>query len=346
MNRVLINLEALHHNLSVIDSWMQKHESSWTLVTKVLCGHQDTMAALDKFGIRSVGESRLENLEQMKSVAQNMETWYLRVPTLSSIEDVIELSDVSLNTEVEVIEALNDQAAKQGKNHRVVIMIELGDLREGLLPGSLVKFYENVFELSNIEVIGIGSNMGCLAGVVPSVDQFMQLVLYRELLELKFGQKLPVISAGSSAVLPLVLDGTLPRPINHFRIGESVFLGSDLISGGILPGLRNDAIILEAEVAELKEKSLVPPVETSSVAPFQHDYENNLEPGQRGYRAIVSIGNLDTDVAGLTPENDEHHIAGASSDVTVVNIGEESKGINVGDVLRFKLSYSKGLLIE
>ena len=77
-------------------------------------------------------------------------------------------------------------------------MIELGDLREGILPGSLINFYKHVFHLSNIEVKGIGANLGCMAGAVPTVDQFMQLVLYKELLELKFEHPLHWISAGSS----------------------------------------------------------------------------------------------------------------------------------------------------
>ena len=144
------------------------------------------------------------------------------------------LTDASLNSEIEIIESLNDEARRMGKTHGIVIMIELGDLREGILPGSLIDFYEHVFHLSHIEVKGIGANLGCLAGAVPTVDQFMQLILYRELLELKFQHSLRLISAGSSAVLPLILDKQLPKPINHFRIGEAIFLGTDLINGGIL----------------------------------------------------------------------------------------------------------------
>lgn len=340
MNRLIIDLEVMRHNLEVVNNWMERHNANWTLVTKVLCGHAETLKALQALGVRSVADSRLDNLRIIGDMKRDFETWYLRVPDLSSVEDVVMLTDVSLNSEIEVIEAINREAKRQNKTHRVIIMIELGDLREGILPGTLTKFYEQVFELSNIEVLGIGANIGCLAGVVPNVDQYMQLILYRELLELKFRQKLSMISAGSTAVLPLVLDGQLPKAINHFRIGEAVFLGSDLINGGTLPGLRNDVMLLEAEIVEIKEKGLVPTGETSSVAPFEVETQDEASPGQRGYRALLSIGELDTDISGLTPLDDNHKVAGASSDLTVVNLGDDPGGLKIGDTIRFRVNYS------
>lgn len=341
MNRVTINLELLRHNLQVINSWMEGHKATWTVVTKVLCGHADSLRALQLLGVRSMGDSRLENIEAIERITPEFEAWYLRVPDPSSVEDVARLSDVSLNSELDIIRALDVHARKRGYIHRIVIMIELGDLREGILPGSLINFYKEVFELPNIEVLGIGANLGCLAGAVPSVDQFMQLILYRELLELKFRRKLAMISGGSSAVLPLLLERGVPEAINHFRIGEAIFLGSDLVNGGTLPGLRNDAVLLEAEIAEIKEKGLVPSGETTSIQPFESTGGNEeTQPGARGYRAIVSVGQLDTDIGGLTPVDANHSIAGASSDVTVVNLGDNPWGLKVGDTIKFRTNYS------
>ncbi|MBN1569414.1 MAG: alanine racemase [Acidobacteria bacterium] len=340
MNRVLINLEALHDNLKTIGNWMQMHGACWTVVTKVLCGHQDTLKALQAMGVRSMGDSRLENLRAIERIVPDFESWYLRVPDLTSTCDVVCLTDVSLNSEIRIIESLNEEARRRDKVHGIVIMIELGDLREGILPGSLIDFYKHVFHLPHIEVKGIGANLGCLAGVIPTVDQFMQLVLYRELLELKFQHSLRLISAGSSAVLPLVLDKQLPKPINHFRIGEAIFLGTDLLHGGILPGLRGDGVVLEAEIAEIKKKSLVPLAETTSMTPFISEVTEDRSPGQRGFRALVSVGNLDTEISGLTPLNTRYSIAGASSDITVVNIGDDADGLKVGDTIQFRPNYA------
>lgn len=335
----MINLEALRHNLSVVDGWMRGHGARWTLVTKVLCGHGDTLRALRSYGVRSVGESRFRNLREIRKIDASQETWFLRIPNLSSVEDVVDLSDVSLNSEIRIIEALNEEARRQGKRHRIIIMIELGDLREGILPQSLVDFYRAVFRLEHIEALGIGANLGCLAGSVPSVDQYTQLMLYRELLELKFEAKLGLISAGTSATLPLLLAGELSRQINHFRIGEAVFLGTNLIEGGTLKGLRDDTVVLESEIIEIKEKSMTPLGETGASTPFEMETNQDLSPGQRGYRALVGIGQLDTEIAGLTPLDPAHQIAGSSSDITVVHLGDDPGESRVGDILRFRPSY-------
>ena len=341
MNRVTIDLHGLKHNLRIIKDWMEKHSASWTVVTKVLCGHTDSLRALQLLGVRSMGDSRLANLKAIDKIVPNFESWYLRVSDISSAKEVASLADVSLNSEIEVIKILNEETERLDKIHKIIIMIELGDLREGILPGSLTRFYEQVFRLPNIEVIGIGANLGCLAGAVPNVDQFTQLALYRELLELKFQRKLPMISGGSSSVLPLLLEGGLPKAINHFRIGEAIFLGTDLVNGGTLPGLRDDVVLLEAEIAEIKEKGLVPLSETASMTPFEStDAEEDLSPGQRGYRALISVGQLDTDIAGLTPVNPEHRIAGASSDITVINLGNDTGGLKIGDSIKFRVNYS------
>jgi len=341
MNRVIINLEALEHNLRQVNRWMDDHGASWTLATKVLCGHRDTLRALRYLGVRSVADSRLSNLKAIDDALPDTEVWYLRLPHLTAVESIVTFAEVSLNSELEIIRALGEEAGRLGKTHRVIVMIELGDLREGILPGALVAFYEQIFQLDHIEVSGIGANLGCLSGTVPNVDQLMQLVLYRELLELKFGKLLPVISAGSSAVLPLLLEGRVPSAINHFRIGEAVFLGTDLVNGGVLTGMRDDAVTLHAEVVEIKEKGLVPLGETSSMTPFEAlDAGAAGQPGQRGHRAIVTVGQLDTEVGGLRPVDPRHRIVGASSDLTVVNVGENAEGVAVGDTLRFRVDYA------
>ncbi|MDP8228371.1 MAG: alanine racemase [Candidatus Electryoneaceae bacterium] len=340
MNRVIINLEALNSNFQTVNNWIKNHGASWTLVTKVLCGHSDTLKALQQLGVQSMGDSRLANLRAIERIVPNLEAWYLRLPHYAVIEEVVSLANVSLNSEISVIEKLNEEAKRQDQNHRIIVMIELGDLREGVLPGDLVDFYNHVLQLSNIEVLGIGANLGCISGTVPNVEQLTQLILYRELLELKFKCRLPMISAGSSIILPLLLNGQLPKLINHFRIGEAVFLGSDLVNGGTLEGLRDDAIILEAEIAEIKEKNLIPLGETTARTPFEPISEPDFSPGQRGYRALVTVGQLDTDASGLTPVEPDHQIVGASSDIIVVNIGEEHDKIHIGNTVRFKMNYA------
>jgi len=343
MNCININLEALHHNLQTIAGFMARQGAHWSVVTKCLCGHEETLRALSEMGVGSMCDSRLDNLRAIHRAAPEVEKWYLRLPHPSVVDDVVQLADISLNTEIEVIRALSVAAQRHSKLHNIIIMIELGDLREGILPSSLVSFYEQVFNMPAIRVIGIGAQIGCMAGTVPSIDQVAQLILYRELLELKFQRKLPFISAGSSIFLPLVLQGRLPRALNHFRIGEAVFLGTDLVCGGGIEGLRDDVVTIEGEVAEIKEKNLVPMCEVGASTPFHGISSTPLEghsPGKRGHRALVTIGEIDTDVSGLTPLNPAFQIAGATSDITVVNIGDNAEGVRLGGTIKFRCSYS------
>jgi len=341
MNRVLIDRDALAENVATVDRWVGGHGGTWSTVTKVLCGHIPTLTALFDMGIRSMADSRLDNLRAVSSVSPDIERWYLRPPHLSVVPDVVELADISLNSDITVIKALGKEAVRQNHEHRVVIMVEMGDLREGVLPGDLVDFYKEAVAVEGIRVVGLGAQFGCVNGAIPGIDHMAHMLIYRELLELKFGSKLPIISAGSSILLPLMHYGSLDRNINHFRIGEAIFTGADLVSGGTLPGLRNDVITLEAEIAELREKSLSPQAETGGHTPFDV-VENDVPsytPGQRGYRAVVTLGQIDTEAQQLVPLDETHQIVGASSDMMVIHLGATPGNLEVGDVIRFRPGY-------
>jgi len=339
MNRLLINVDALRHNIQVVDGWMRTHGAGWSLVTKVLCGHVDTLRVLGRMGPPSLADSRLANLKALRTTWSGG-TLYLRLPHFPALAEIVRLASASVNSELEVIQALDREAARQGRTHGILLMLELGDLREGILPGHLLEYGREILRLKHVRLLGFGANQGCLSGAVPNPDQLAQLTLYKELLELKFQRPVPLISGGSSTLLPLLLDGRVPRAVNHFRIGEAVFLGTDLLNGGILPGLRDDAFTLEVDVVEVKEKSLAPPGEVAGLSPFETFSVDTIQPGQRGYRAIVTLGQLDTDVRGLSPMTAGHELAGASSDLTVVNLGEDPGGLSVGDTLSFRPNYS------
>ena len=99
MNCININLEALEHNIRRVESWMAGHGARWTLVTKVLCGHPEILAALAAMGVTSFGDSRLENLAGLPAGGGH-ETWYLRLPHRSALADIVAKCEVSLNSEL------------------------------------------------------------------------------------------------------------------------------------------------------------------------------------------------------------------------------------------------------
>jgi predicted amino acid racemase len=142
-------------------------------------------------------------------------------------------------------------------------------------------------------------------------------------------------------VIPLLDQISLPETVNHWRIGEAAFLGTDLINQATLPGFRDDVFTLHAEVAEIKQKSMNPTGETADITPFGNkDFDIDLTPGQRGFRALLTVGELDTDVGGLVPLREGGAIVGASSDLTVVHLDDEQQQLQVGDTLAFRMNYS------
>ncbi len=340
MNQLTVNLEALKHNYLTVLDWVTQHGGQLTVVTKALCGHPQLLEALEGFGVRSVGDSRIENLRALRAHAPSSEVWYLRPPHASAVRKLLPLCDISLNSELSTLRAIHAECERMEMEHQVVLMVELGDLREGVLPGKLLEMTEEILAMPRIRLVGLGANLGCLNGTVPMAEELAQLCLYHELMELKFNLAIPYVSAGTSAGLSLLRSGSLPSAINHFRVGESILLGTDPVTGERFDGLRDDVVCLEAEVIELKEKRLTPSVETGNT-PFEPlESEETPEIGQRGYRALVTVGHVDTDVQGLTPRNPEYSLAGASSDVTVVNLGDEQNGMALGKTIRFRPNYS------
>ena len=341
MSHLVLNPAALLANLQTVDGLVRAHGAGWTLVTKALSGWQDALHLLADLGVRSIADSRLENLTCLAECPHETECWYLRPPGPSNLEQVVTTTRVSLNTDISVVEAMNAAAEAHGVRHSIVVMVELGDLREGVNPSSLAEFFRKSKNLSSIDVVGMGSNLGCLSGAVPTLDQLSRLVLYRELMELKFGVRLPYVSAGTSAVLPLLPFGHVPTGVNHFRVGEAVLLGTDLIHGGIMGGLRSDVFTYRAEILEIGEKSTLPFGEVSEMNPFEQ-LEGSAGGGQglaHEMRAVIGVGQLDTNVQGLTCTDTDCFIVGASSDLAVVSLGSDDRGYKVGDWLEFTPAY-------
>ncbi|MDX9751667.1 MAG: alanine/ornithine racemase family PLP-dependent enzyme, partial [Flavobacteriales bacterium] len=194
-----------------------------------------------------------------------------------------------------------------------------------------------------IEIIGLGTNLNCLNGIMPSTDKLIQLSLYKQLIEARFGRVIPWVSGGTTVTVPLLLNKELPRGVNHFRIGEALFFGADLFTGGVLPGMEADVFKLFAEVIELYEKPVVP-TGVQMENPSGHTPEfDAADRGRSSYRAIVDIGLLDVQPGYLIPDDGHVEVIEASSDMLVVDLGNSPYDYKVGSVISFKLKYMGAL---
>ena len=250
--------DKLNQNFRFLDSLFKERGIIWGVVSKILCGNTLYLKELLALGVTEIHDSRVSNLRKIKELAPNVQTVYIKPPAKLSIRGIIRHADVSFNTEIDTIKMLSDEAVKQGKVHKIIIMIEMGDLREGVMGEELIDFYRQVLELPNIEISGIGTNLNCLSGVMPTQDKLIQLSLYKQLIESRFNISIPWVSGGTSVAVPLMLRNARPMAVNHFRIGEALFFGKDLFSGKTIEGMNDDVFKLYAEIIEINEKPAVP----------------------------------------------------------------------------------------
>src|SRR5699024_1319110 len=258
MAYITLNKEKLEHNYKQLDQLFKENQIEWAAVVKLLCGNELFIKQVLDLGIKEVCDSRISNLKTIKTLAPEVQTVYIKPPAKENVKEVLKYADVTFNTEYETIKLISDTAVEMGITHKILIMIELGELREGVMREEFVNFYQKVFNLPSIKVTGIGSNLTCMYGVLPSEDKLLQLCLYKQLVEAKFNQVIPYISGGASVTIPLIYNKTLPNDVNHFRVGDSLFLGSNIIHNTTFSNLNADVFKLYAQIIELNEKPYVP----------------------------------------------------------------------------------------
>lgn len=340
---ITLSRQKLEENYQYLDTLFASRGIKWAIVSKLLCGEKSYLKELISLGVSQICDSRVSNLKTIKNLDSSIETIYIKPPAKRALKGVVEFADISFNTELATIKLLSKEAQRQEKTHKVMIMIEMGELREGVLRDDLIEFYSKVFELPNIEVVGVGTNLTCLYGVLPNEDKLIQLSLYKQLIEAKFNTKIPYVSGGSSVTIPLIFHNSLPQGVNHFRVGETLFLGTDVYHDAPFKEMHNDVIRFYAEIIELIEKPMTPSGEMgTNVEGEEFSFDEN-EVSETSHRAIIDIGILDVDADHIKPVNEEHKIIGASSDMIVVDIGTNPEKLKVGNLLEFGLDYMGAL---
>ncbi|MFI5398033.1 MAG: alanine/ornithine racemase family PLP-dependent enzyme [Candidatus Binatia bacterium] len=331
-----IDLDKIEHNARAITGLCRQHGIEVTGVTKVACGNPDVARAMLRGGVSSIGESHLENIQRLRAAGVATSYMLLQVPPLSGVDEVVESVDVSLNSELAVLEALSRAARRRGRVHEVILMVDLGDLREGIWPEDLVPFVREALCFPGIRIKGLGTNLACFGAVAPSEDNMKQLVELACEIERTFDLALEWISGSNSSGLELIASGRMPRRVNHARIGEGILLGRETIHRKPWPGTLQDAFVLHAEVLELRKKPSVPVGERCEDA---FGKLPAFEDRGEVMRALLNVGREDVDVDGTVPVDRRIMILGGSSDYLVVDVTGAAGGVHVGDEITFSLKY-------
>lgn len=335
--RLEVRLLRIGHNAGALVARLAPLGIGVTGITKATLGCPEVARTLLAAGVTGLGESRIEGIEALRRAGVDARLILIRSPMLSQVDRVVEHADASLNTELAVIQALGAAAVARAVTHGVILMVELGDLREGILPDDVEAILDRCLALDGIEVQGLGANMACQSGSSPDQRNMDELGALTATLEARFAIDLPIVSGGNSANLEWALGAADVGRINDLRLGEAILLGCEPLHRRPIDGLHTDAFTLVAEVIESKVKP-TRPWGTIAETAFGPPATPITATGRAASgRAIVALGRQDVDPDGLTPPAGTE-ILGASSDHLVLATGDVL--LPVGAEVHFQLGYS------
>ena len=331
--RIDVDLRKIRHNTRTIVERLKGHSIRVTAVTKAVCGHPAIAQAMLDGGAAGLAEARLSNVKRIRGAGMTCPITLIRTPMLSQADDVVLVCEASYNTEISVIAALAASALRQNTVHGIILMVEMGDLREGIIPQDLGDIGRQVVGMPGVMLKGIGANFACLNGIAPTSTKMRALSTLVNEVERQCGPFIETISGGNSANLPWAFGACATGRINDLRIGEAILLGVDPITGDQIGGMYRDAFTLVAEVIETDAEYVHP-----SMSNADHTLARIrlVSANLKKTRIILAIGHQDTDAAGLSmpPGNT---LIGATSDHLV--IGTKDAALCVGSEMRFQMSY-------
>lgn len=333
--RLEIDVDKLKSNIKVLSDTCKIHNIDMAIVTKSYCAIKEVVEEITKENVDYIADSRISNLKELNHIG--LPKILLRIPMISEVEDVIKYADISFNSEIKTIYKLNDEAKKQNTIHKIVLMVDLGDLREGYFDeNELYNAVECILKLENIKLYGIATNLTCYGAIIPSEENLERLVYLAKKIENKYNIILDFVSGGNSSSIDLMIKYKMPNGINNLRLGESIILGRETAYGKNLEGTYQDAFKLVCEIVEIKEKPSLPIGEIGVDA-----FGNKPVYEDKGIltRGIVAIGKQDIDVTSIHPIDEDIEILGASSDHMILNLSECSNKYCIGDKIEFTLEY-------
>ncbi len=334
--RVVVDLNKLKHNLSFLTELCHRSGICCAIVTKVFCADRRIVELIDESDADWIADSRIQNLTHIKTQKPKL---LLRIGMASEADAIVRCCDISMQSELSTLRILNEAARQANVVHNVILMVDMGDLREGIYNTNTECIRSTagyIAESSNLSLCGVGVNLTCYGGILPDETNLSGLVGIADMLRNELGQDIPIVSGGNSSTMGLLLSGEVPSGINNLRLGEAFVLGNDTATGKPVDGLFTDCFTLEAEIVELQTKPSKPVGRGGPNA-----FGEYVEYPDRGLmrRAILAIGRQDVTTDGLTCLDPDAEIIGASSDHMILNLTGCSREYRVGDIIGFIPDY-------
>jgi predicted amino acid racemase len=298
-------------------------------VTKVVDGEPAIGQAMLEAGAAGLADSRLPSLMRLAAHALAPLT-LIRPPQPEEVETAAQLADRVMVNDATIARALGEHAP--GYPIELLLTVDLGDRREGVLPENAVVVARRLADLPGTQLAGIAVNFACLSGLQPSQELFRQAeMVLAEVADSCAAE--PVLSLGGTCVLPH-LKGYRPRFRTEARAGAGPVLGIDLVSNAPLEGLEPTPPVLDVAVLESYRKP-PPPAGPHGADCFGHQPETDFPDGAAIY-TMIALGRRDSAPSCLCPLDPGVRVVGMTSDVAVLLT---ERIYTPGETVRFALDY-------
>jgi predicted amino acid racemase len=344
---LLVDLQRIENNTRAVSALCNTAGIALTGVVKGAGGLPEVARAMARGGCSQLASSRLGQLARLRDHGIELPLMLLRIPGPSELARTVAYADLSLQSDAMVLRLIANEADSVGRRHGVVLMQDLGDLREGWFDQAALIEAALAVERSmpSLELLGVGTNLGCYGSIRATSGNLGQLVDTARRIEEKIGRSLPMVSGGATSSLPLLAKGLMPHGITNLRVGEGILTALDLpaFHGTEIPGVGGGAFVLRLEVLEVYDKPSYPIGELSVDA-----FGETPEYEDIGIRTKAILGGGKRDFGkhdALVPLEPGIKPIGSSSDHLICDVGDCARTLKPGDLVDFRLYYA-GMLFS
>lgn len=316
MTELLVDLAGIRQNTAAVVASLRERGLRLVAVTKGCLGDGRVAQAMLDGGAAAIADTRDANLRRLRAALPGVELHRIYLPPLS---DDFESGDVTYISSLEGARAVAARAPAGGRR-RLVLMLETGDYREGMIEQGLEQVAHAVTGDPRLELAGVATNYACFQGGADGIRDSVEAVAAAARRLRARGWDTPSVSAGNSSVLALVRAGErLPPEVTELRCGEALLLGQDALLYQPLPGCRQDACTLRVEVLEGYTKPA---------------------SGATARRLVLGVGLQDVGSGALRFVEPGIRDLGRSSDYLVAGIDAGGADVGPGDHVDMVPSYT------
>ncbi len=349
MPKICLNRSALEHNLRIITRLASRWNFQWLPVLKMVASYPPIKNFLRANGYPVTGTADIDEYLCSGAVPTPDAHVYINIAPLQRAEDVVRRFQRSAVSSREGLRAMEQAAAQTGLRHEILLMIDLGDGREGIPVGpeldSLLKSIER-HPPAHARIAGIGATLGCMSGLCPDDGIMRRLIGIMKDIRNVIPSPATVSLGGSIFWNWFALHHDsfheeiqkIPGWKIELRMGDPLLVGFDMYRNTAFLGgnFRRDVFELQAQVLEVQKKH---PHKDGTYVTNGHGGHLDETCIRPRIQALLDCGILHTDVTDIKPDWPEAELINYSGNYTVFDVTKCPQRPVQGDVVRFYPGY-------